>query len=155
MRKSFLLAAALAMCATWGACNDLPPDSVLRAEITPEELNAPPDYHQMKGALLNDVRIWRRLELIVDTEGRREVPIVIKFAKGVAVCSNDETEFEIYRLKEDLLDQPYRVDETAYLCRKDKMYYYRYQGGPKKLDVWLGPYRIERRRPAADDQQKK
>jgi hypothetical protein len=152
MRKAFVLLAALA--ASVQGCNDIPPDSVLRAEITPEELNAPPDYHHMKGALLNDVRIWRQLEKIIESEGRREVPVVIKFTKVVAVCSNDETEFEIYRLKEDLLDQPYRVDETAYLCRKDKMYYYRYQGGPKKLDVWLGPYRIERRRPVADEQKK-
>jgi len=154
MRKSFLLLVAVAVCNTAGTCNNLPPDSVLRAEITPEELNAPPDYHRMKGALLNDVRIWRQLDKIIETEGRREVPVVIKFAKGVALCTNDESEFEIFRLKEDLLDQPYRIDETAYLCRKDNSYYYRYQGGPRKLDVWLGPYRIERRRPAADEQKK-
>jgi hypothetical protein len=153
MRK---LAVLLATCAVGiaSACNGIPPDSVLRAELSPEELNAPPDYHQMKGALLNDVRIWRQLDKLVDTEGRKEVPVVIKFNNGIPMCANDETEFEIYRLKEDLLDQPYRVDETAYLCRKDKTYYYRYQGGPRKLDVWLGPYRIERRRPAADEQKK-
>src|SRR6185436_18027737 len=61
MRKIIVLS-VLAVWAAVGACNDIPPDSVLRAEITPEELNAPPDYHRMKGALLNDVRIWRRLE---------------------------------------------------------------------------------------------
>lgn len=150
MRKSFILLAACAVCNTAGTCNNLPPDSVIRAEISPEELNAAPGYHRMKGALLNDVRIWRQLEKIVESEGRREVPVAVKDANGTPVCANDETEFEIYRLKEDLLDQPYRVDETAYLCRKDKAYYYRYQGGPKKLDVWLGPYRIERSRPADD-----
>jgi len=154
MRKRFVLLAACAVWITAGSCNDLPPDSVLRADLTPEELNAPPDYHQMKGALLNDVRIWRQLDKIIEVEGRREVPVVIKFTNGVAICANDDTEFEIYRLKEDLLDQPYRVDETAYLCRKDKTYYYRYQGGPRKLDVWLGPFRIERRRPAVDDQKR-
>jgi hypothetical protein len=154
MRKRFVLLAACAVWITAGSCNDLPPDSVLRADLTPEELSAPPDYHQMKGALLNDVRIWRQLDKIIEVEGRREVPVVIKFTNGVAICANDDTEFEIYRLKEDLLDQPYRVDETAYLCRKDKTYYYRYQGGPRKLDVWLGPFRIERRRPAVDDQKR-
>lgn len=148
----FLLAACAVGVAS--ACNDIPADSILRAELTPEELNAPPDYHHMKGALLNDVRIWRQLDKVVESDGRKEVPVVIKFNNGVPICANDETEFEIYRLKEDLLDQPYRIDETAYLCRKDKMYYYRYQGGPRKLDVWLGPYRIERRRPAIEEPKK-
>ena len=153
MRKFGLLLASCAF-GIASACNSIPPDSVLRAELTPEELNAPPDYHHMKGALLNDVRIWRQLDKVIETEGRREVPVVIKFASGIPICANDDTEFEIYRLKEDLLDQPYRIDETAYLCRKDKTYYYRYQGGPRKLDVWLGPYRIERRRPVVEDQKK-
>src|SRR5262245_65487779 len=116
MRKNFLLIVACAACSTAGTCSYIPPDSVLRADLTPEELNAPPDYHHMKGALLNDVRIWRQLDKIIDTEGRKEVPVVIKFNNGIPICANDETEFEIYRLKEDLLDQPYRVDETAYLC---------------------------------------
>jgi len=153
MRKIGILLASCAV-GVAAACNSIPPDSVLRAELTPEELNAPPDYHHMKGALLNDVRIWRQLDKLIDTEGRKEVPVVIKFNNGIPICANDETEFEIYRLKEDLLDQPYRVDETAYLCRKDKTYYYRYQGGPRKLDVWLGPYRIERKRPVNEETKK-
>lgn len=153
MRKLGFLAAACAA-GLASSCNSIPPDSVLRAELTPEELNAPPDYHHMKGALLNDVRIWRQLDKLIESDGRKEVPVVIKYNNGIPVCANDDTEFEIYRLKEDLQDQPYRIDETAYLCRKDKTYYYRYQGGPRKLDVWLGPYRIERRRPAADEQKK-
>jgi hypothetical protein len=144
-----LLPAVVALWAIAGACNGIPPDSVLHAELTPEELAAPPDYHQMKGALLNDVRIWRQLDKLIETEGRKEVPVVLKFTNGLAVCTNDDTEFEIYRLKEDLQDQPYRVDETAYLCRKDKSYYYRFRR--PRADVWLGPYRIERRRPVSDE----
>ena len=142
---------AILLLAACAGCNAIPPDSVLHADLTPEELNEGPTYHRMKGALLNDVRIWRQLDKIVDTEGRKEVPVVIKFNAGTAVCSNDEKEFEVYRLKEDLLDQPYRVEETAYLCRQDKSYYYHYQGGPKRLNVWLGPYRIERSRPPLDE----
>ena len=45
---------------------------------------------------------------------------------------------------------PYRIDETAYLCRKEGVYYYHYQGGPRKLDVWMGPYKIDRRRVKPD-----
>ncbi len=151
MRKTLVLLLAIAVCNTAGTCNLTPPDSVLRAEITPEELEAAPGYHQMKGALLNDIRVWRELDKKVSVEGRREVPTAFTLIGGIATCGQDQTEFEIYRLKEDLLDQPYRIDETAYLCRKEGMYYYHYQGGPRKLDVWMGPYRIERRRVKPDE----
>ena len=147
MKRKFILVAACAMCSTAGTCNITPPDSVIRAEITPEELEASPGYHQMKGAILNDVRIWRELDKKVEVEGRREVPTAVMFVGGVATCGSDKVEFEVYQLKEDLLDQPYRIDETAYLCRKEGLYYYHYQGGPRKLDAWMGPYRIERKRP--------
>lgn len=153
MKKNLLVWTACAVCAalnTAGSCNVVPPDSVLRAEITPEELEAAPDYHQLKGAILNDVRIWRELDKKVELDGRREVPTSVIFVGGVATCGLDKSDFEIYRLKEDLIDQPYRIDETAYLCRKEGVYYYHYQGGPRKLDLWMGPYRIERRRPKTD-----
>ena len=148
-----ILPAACAALAALG-CNSIPPDSVLHAELTEEELKASPTYHRMKGALLNDIRIWRQLDKVIETEGRKEVPLAIRNVNGIPVCANDEKEFEIYRLKEDLLDQPYRVDETAYLCREDKVYYYRYQGGPRKLDVWLGPYRIDRRAPPLEERKR-
>ncbi|RPH36516.1 MAG: hypothetical protein EHM91_15980 [Planctomycetota bacterium] len=150
MRKNLVLLAAIAVCNTAGTCDLTPPDSVLRAEITPEELEAAPGYNQMKGALLNDIRVWRELDKKVAVEGRREVPTSLSLLSGVATCGTDQTEFEIYRLKEELQDQPYRVDETAYLCRKEGVYYYHYQGGPRKLDVWMGPYRIDRKRVKPD-----
>jgi hypothetical protein len=150
MRKSFVLLAAVALCNTAGTCNIIPPDSVIRAELSPEELEASPGYHQMKAALVSDVRIWRELDKKVDVEGRREVPVSLIFVGGVATCAADQTGFEIYRIKEDEVEKPYRVEETAYLCRKEGVYYYHYQGGPRKMDVWLGPYRIERKRPVSD-----
>ena len=150
MRKTLVLMAAVAVCTTAGTCDLTPPDSVLRAEITPEELEAAPGYNQMKGALLNDIRVWRELDKKVAAEGRREVPTSLTLLSGVATCGLDQTEFEVYRLKEDLQDQPYRIDETAYLCRKESVYYYHYQGGPRKLDVWMGPYKIDRRRVKPD-----
>lgn len=150
MRKSFAVLAAVALCNVAGTCNATPPDSVLRAEITPEELDAAPGFHQMKGAILSDVRVWRELDKKVDSDGRREVPVTLTFVSGVATCTTDKTEFEVYRLKDDLLDKPYRVDETAYLCRKESVYYYHYQGGPRKLNVWMGPYRIDRKRVKPD-----
>ena len=146
-RSAFLTAAvALAVCNTAGTCGQLPPDSVIRADISPEELDREPGYNQMKAAILSDVRIWRELDKKLDVEGQHEVPVSVLFTEGVPTCAVDKASFEVYKLKDDLIDQPYRVDETAYLCRKEGVYYYHYQGGPRRLNVWMGPYRIERKR---------
>lgn len=153
MRVSLLLLVALAVCNTASTCATMPPDSVLRADITPEELEKEPGYNQMKGALISDVRVWRELDKKVATEGVHEVPVSVIFTEGMATCAIDKTGFEVYKLRNDLIDQPYGIVETAYLCRKEGVYYYHYQGGPRKLDVWLGPFRIERKRPAKTDPQ--
>jgi hypothetical protein len=144
----------LVLCAalnTAANCNVMPPDSVLRAEIPEEELNSAPSYHQMKGAILNDVRIWRELDKKVETEGYKEFPRAIDYSSGIPVCANDHTDYEIYSLRSDLSDQPYRLEETAYYCKKENLYYYHYQGGSKKLNLWLGPFHIERKRPKTND----
>jgi hypothetical protein len=152
MRTRFLLLAVCAALNTAANCHEMPPDSVLRAELTPEELEAGPGYHQMKGAILNDVRIWRELEKKIELEGRKEMPREIAYAQGVPICDYDKTDLEIFQLKSDLADQPYRVEETAFFCKKESIYYYHYRGGKKKLDLWMGPFRIDRKRPKTGDQ---
>ena len=152
MRKSFVVLVACAVCNTAGTCNLIPDDSVIRAEMSKEELEAAPGYHQMKAAILYDVRVGRELDSKIETpEAQRETPRAVAFVKGLPTCTLDQTEFEIYRLKDELQDKPYRIDESAYLCRKEGVYYYHYQGGPKRLNVWIGPNKIERRRPKTDD----
>ena len=151
MRTKLLLLALCAAVNCAAQCNTLPPDSVLRADITPEELDAGPTYHHMKGALLNDVRIWRNLDTRVAAEGFKEYPKAIDNSTGVPVCHYDQTDLEIYSLKSDLADQPYRIEETAYYCKKESIYYYHYQGGPKKLNLWMGPYKLERKRAKNDE----
>jgi len=153
MRRQLLLATLAAALSTAAQCDKVPPDSQLRADLSPEELNAGPSYHQMKGAILNDVRIWRSLDKKIETEGYKEFPGAIDNTQGTPICTHDLTEYEIYSLKSDLADQPYRVEETAYYCKKESLYFYHYQGGAKRLNLWLGPYKIERRRPKADDDQ--
>lgn len=153
MRKYFVLLLACAVCNTAGMCNIQPEDSVIRAELSKEELEAAPGYHQMKAAILYDVRVGRELDSKLESsEAMREMPRAITMVKGLPMCTPDEAEFEVYRLKEDQQDRQYRVDETAYLCRKEGVYYYHYQGGPKRLNVWIGPNRIERKRVKPDDQ---
>jgi hypothetical protein len=154
MRTKLLFLAVCAACNMAANCSEMPPDSVIRAELTPEELAQGPTSHQMKGAILNDVRIWRELDKKVLVEGRKEMPKGISYAAGFPICDYDKTDLEIFSLKSDLADQAYRVEETAYLCKKESIYYYHYQGGPRRVDLWMGPYRIDRKRPKTDDQQK-
>ncbi|HLY72735.1 MAG TPA: hypothetical protein VKU80_01340 [Planctomycetota bacterium] len=151
MRKRLLFVALCAAVNTAANCSQLPPDSVLRADIPPEELDASPSYHQMKGAILNDVRIWRELDKKVEAEGYKDSPREIDTSSGTPICANDKTEYEIFSLRSDLSDQAYRLEETAYYCKKENLYYYHYQGGSKRLNLWLGPYRIERKRPKNDN----
>ena len=66
-------------------------------------------------------------------------PAAFRRSTKKPVCVACQEEMEVYSLKKDLADQPYRVEETAYYCRKESQYFYHYVGGRKKLDVWLGP----------------
>jgi hypothetical protein len=146
MKKLILFAPVLLVA---GTCAPFPEDYELRG-WTKEELNAGPSYHQMKGAILNDVRRWRLLEAKLD-EGRPSCEQISIGEDKVARCATDQETFEFYALRDDMLDQPYRVVETAYYCRKEFVYYYHYVGGPKALDVWLGPYPLRRERPQTED----
>lgn len=151
MRARLLFLAVCAACNTAANCAEPPPDSVLRAELTPEELAQGPTSHQMKGAIISDVRVWRELDKKVAVDGRKEMPKTIIYVGGFAVCDIDKTDLEIFSLKSELADQPYRVEETAYFCKKESIYFYHYQGGPKRVSLWMGPYRIDRKRPKTDD----
>jgi hypothetical protein len=131
------------------ACDPVPPDYELRHGLTKEELNEGPSYHRMKGAILNDVRVWKGLDRRLD-EGRSSCPEVVRDGGGVR-CSRDKEPFEVYVLTDDLPDKPYRVDELAYFCRTEGVYYYHYRGGPRRRDVWLGPYKLDRTPPKVDD----
>ncbi len=152
MRTKLLFLAVCAACNMAANCQTMPPDSVLRAELTPEELAQGPTSHQMKGAIISDIRVWRELDKKVAVEGRKEMPSTIIYQGGFPVCDIDKTDLEIFSLKSDLADQPYRVEETAYYCKKESLYYYHYQGGPRRLSLWMGPYHIDRKRPKTDDQ---
>ena len=70
---------------------------------------------------------------------------------GASICARDEKPFEVYSLRSELPDEPYRVSETAFYCREESVYYYHYVGGKDRRDVWLGPYRLRRERPKHDD----
>ena len=135
---------AFALLAFGAACNLRPVDVELRTGMTEEELNAPPGYHQMKAALTTDIRKWRMLDQRLE-EGRPTCSSIY-WEEKVARCTRDMEELEVYNIKKDLDDQPYRVEETTYYCRKEGVYFYHYVGGRKKNDVWMGPFPLDRKR---------
>lgn len=136
MRKRVVLLMAL------GACQEMPPEYEYRHGLTKEELEAGPSYHRINGALLND-RKWRALPARLE-EGKPARPACIVDQKEGAQCANDGEKLEYYPLKNDLPDQPNRVEESAYYCRKESVYYYHYVGGLRKWDVWMGPFKLDR-----------
>ena len=141
---------ALAALPAAAACNMniRPDDAELRTGMTQEEMDAAPGHHETRAALTADVRKWRMLDHRLD-EGRAACPS-ITWKEKKPVCVPCEEEMEVYSLKKDLADQPYRVEETAYYCRKESQYFYHYVGGRKKLDVWLGPNSLDRKRVKPD-----
>ena len=120
-----------------------------RFGLTDDELNAPVPSSRLRGAILNDVIIWRGLREKLD-EGRPECPMVI-VRNGFMTCARDETTFEVFSLRSELPDEPYRVVETAFYCRAESVYYYHYVGGRYRRDVWFGPFKLERKRPQVED----
>ena len=74
-----------------------------RFGLTDEQLNAPPPRTRIKGAILNDVIIWRGLRDKLD-EGQPTCSMVI-VRDGVTICARDEEAFEIYVLSSNLPDE--------------------------------------------------
>ena len=112
-------------------------------ETRNSDLEAGPSDIGVHSAILNDVRRQHLLERC--PEDGRPIGSAVKLAGTKARCAVDESEMTVFTLREDQLDQPHREKETAYLCPKEGLYYYRYEGGLRRLDVWLGPYRIDLR----------
>lgn len=133
-----------------GGCTfDLvPPEETLRG-FNKEELEAGPTDRQMHAAIVNDVRRWRQL----DQHLKDGIPTcsAYKLVAGKLVCTGDETEMLSFDIKIEPTDQPNRIEETAVFCPKESVYYYHYLGGPRKWDVWLGPYKIDRPSKKLDD----
>ena len=119
----------------------------LLVELLPE----PPEHHgsasgegpsdfQLHAAILSDVR--RELLFEQHLQEGRPTCAGVRIAVDKAICPVDGSEMTILNLREDLQYEANRSKETAYFCPKESIYYYRYEGGPRKVDVWLGPYKI-------------
>jgi len=93
-------------------------------------------YLQIKGAILRDARLRRKLNHHLD-EGRRE---------PVAAVSPEFPieQLETIVLRNDPKEQRDGVSETALYSPSTETYLYHYVGGPKSLDVWMGPFPLAR-----------
>ena len=105
-----------------------------------EDPNAPPTQNEIRGRVINDAVNWRRLRDHLD-EAKADCLAVKTGEKGPSCAADGET-FEVVHFPGDPPDKPYRVEETAYYCPKESVYYYHYVGGRDRLDVWLGPNKV-------------
>jgi hypothetical protein len=144
MKRWTVMFLSMAGC-TWDM---VPPEETLRG-FSRAELEAGPTDRQMHAAILFDVRRGRFLDQHLD-DG---TPTCSAFkAEGAkSICVSDQSDMTFFDFTKDPADQPYRVDETAYFCPKESVYYYHYVGGPRRLDVWLGPFKIDRPARKLDD----
>ena len=89
-------------------------DAELRTGMTEEELNAPPGYHEMKGAILNDVRKWRMLDHRLE-EGRPALG-AIEWIEKAPHCTRDKEPMEVYNLRREPHKKPLNVTTTPSGC---------------------------------------
>jgi len=122
-------------------------DGCLLVELLPEPEDTrsspsgegPADI-RLHSAILSDVR--RELLFEQHLQDGRQTCSAVTIKRDTATCAIDNTEMVVLILRADSEDETNPSKETAYFCPTESVYYYRYEGGPRKLDVWLGPYRI-------------
>lgn len=105
-----------------------------------DDPDAPPTPNEIRARVINDAVNWRKLRDHLG-EGKADCPAVLGTPEG-AKCSADQEPFEVVHFPGDAPDRPNRIEETAYYCPKEGVYYYHYMGGRDRLDVWLGPCKV-------------
>ena len=120
--------------------------------LTEEYLKAPPGGHEIKSAVINDIRERRMLHLSLD-EGRRDVPKDLKMDKygAEAVRAKDGTALWRITVKADPVEKIHAVYEFAYWDNDAFHYFYHYEGGNPHRDVWMGPFPIKFAKPPEDE----
>lgn len=137
-RKGLMLAVLLLAGCEMDWKHDHERDSFGREDTDPD---APPSTSEIRARILNDARSWRMLREKAEEEGRADCR-EIRFVDGGPICAKDEEKLVVFQFPGDSPDKPYRVEETAYYCGEESVYYYHYVGGRDRLDVWMGPYKV-------------
>jgi hypothetical protein len=148
--RRWLLAALLVP-----GCGDLAPDIYKDKQmesfgVKPEDMDAPPTPNEIRARVISDARKWRILRGRID-EGVAECKGIKFDAPNGPLCAADKDEMQVVDFPEEPLDKPNRVKETGYFCHKESVYYYHYEGGRERKDVWLGPFHVGWNRPKSND----
>lgn len=106
--------------------------------LTDDDLNGPPTEVEVRARIINDIRKNRMLIGRLD-EGMPDCGDIV-FDKGAAVCARDQEPMSVLPIRSDSPDRLTPVTETAFYCPKERVYYYRYQGGTDSRVVWMGPF---------------
>ena len=125
------------VCLLAAGCEGGSTDAVIHPDSEDLDWYVDGSNFQIKFSILMDVRVRRELNLHLD-QGRKE-PV----APGFGVLSPHE--LVTYELRCDAKVLPDGVTETALYSSSAKQYFYHYVGGPRNLDVWMGPFPLELR----------
>ena len=106
-----------------------------------EDIEGPASENEVRARILNDAIRWRFVREKIDREGRPHCDFVAYSDLG-PVCSRDKSPLHVIVFPGDTSDRPDPIVETAYYCSQESIYYYHNQGGFRKRDHWLGPYRV-------------
>jgi hypothetical protein len=91
---------------------------------------------EIRARIINDVRDQLYRERV--EEGKPTCD-GITWEKATPLCARDKARMIIVPISSEGIDRQYPVEETAFLCPEDGLYYYHYSGGKKRLDMWFGP----------------
>ncbi len=109
--------------------------------LSEEDLDGPPTPNELRARVINDALRWRFVRQRLDTEGKPASDFVRETDQGPA-CSRDEEPLNVITFPGQDVDRPDRVVETAYYCPLESVYWYHYEGGVRRRDLWMGPYRV-------------
>jgi hypothetical protein len=117
--------------------------------LTKDDLEAGPNDNEIRARIVNDVRSTWLPQAYLD-RGRADCP-VIRFEGTRPICKADEAPMKVFTIRyDDARDRAYWVRETCFFCPTESHYWYHYEGGDLKRDVWLGPRRVNLRVPQGD-----
>ena len=109
--------------------------------LNKDDLDGPPTSHELRARVINDALRWRLVRQNLELKGKASCDFV-KYTENGPVCSGDKEPLNVITFPGDTIDRPDRVVETAYYCPEESIYYYHYEGGVRKRNLWLGPYRV-------------
>jgi len=116
--------------------------------LTPADLESGPDDTDIRTRIMGDVREWWLPA--ADLHKGSPTCDAIRWERGdrplCALCA-ELPPMKVILLRADAPDRQHPVRETAYFCPAESRYWYRYEGGPLKREVWLGPRFVRLRAP--------